>query len=91
MHNYIAHIVCCASFTSIRLLAINKLWIDGYNKPILIYAHSAVYKPKNLKLLILLKFEFEILKFKIRNSISNTTNQEKAFKLRFFYGQWNVF
>jgi hypothetical protein len=36
MHNYIAHIICCASFTSIRLLAINELWIDGYNKPILI-------------------------------------------------------
>jgi hypothetical protein len=25
MHNYIAHIICCASFTSIRLLAINEL------------------------------------------------------------------
>jgi hypothetical protein len=36
MHNYIAHIICCASFTSIDLLAINELRIDGYNKPILI-------------------------------------------------------
>jgi hypothetical protein len=29
--------------------------------------------------------------FEIRNSTSNTTNQEKAFKLRIFYGQWNVY
>ena len=35
MHNYIAHIICCARFTSHRLLAINEMWI-GYNKHILI-------------------------------------------------------
>ena len=36
---------------------------------------------------------FKILKgsFEIRNSTSNTTNQEKAFKLRIVYGQWNVY
>jgi hypothetical protein len=66
MHNYIAHIVCCASFTSIRLLAINKLWIDGYNKPILIYAHSAVYKPKNLKLLYTTKAQKDHSRFEIQ-------------------------
>ena len=36
MDNYIAYTICCTSFTSIRLLVINELWIDGYNKPILI-------------------------------------------------------
>jgi hypothetical protein len=36
---------------------------------------------------------FEIPKgsFEIRNSTSNTSNQEKAFKLRIVYGQWNVY
>ena len=31
--------------------------------------------------------EFQILKFEIRNSISKTTNEEKAFKLRILYCQ----
>ena len=31
MHSYIAQIICCVSFTSNRWLAINELWIDGYN------------------------------------------------------------
>ena len=32
-------------------------------------------------------FEIQDSKFEIRNSISKTTNQEKAFKLRISYGQ----
>jgi hypothetical protein len=40
MHNYIACIICCAGFTSVRLLAIHELWIDGYDKPILINVNS---------------------------------------------------
>jgi hypothetical protein len=63
MDSYIAYTICCTSFTSIRLLVINELWIDGYNKPILInvikvpihtFKHSqlqwtgAVYKQINL-------------------------------------------
>ena len=46
-----AHIICCASFSSICLLAINEFWIDGYNKPILInviYVHIHAFRHSRL-------------------------------------------
>jgi len=53
MHNYIAHIICCASFTLIRLLAINELRIDGYNKPIIINVkHVPIHTYKQSRLLL---------------------------------------
>jgi hypothetical protein len=53
MHNYIAHIICCASFTSIGLLAINELRIDGYNKPILFNViHVPIHTYKQSRLLL---------------------------------------